>query len=147
MTPRIEFAETNVNQVADVFSYLLRRRLGPTVMANVVLRNAQETSKNVCHSHDFCDANQIMSEAFWTVLRRSPDTADEDHDVPLWNAAWEKAIAARFVMSVGNGTGLVRNSQERARRATPFKLPPSERQHCPGCTCFIEAPQGVRDWL
>jgi hypothetical protein len=57
------------HRVAAVFTFLLAEGIGPH-MAEVVRRNASQTSENVCHSHDFCDANMVMADAMEQVLGR-----------------------------------------------------------------------------
>lgn len=58
-------------------------------------RNKAETDDAVCHTHDFCDANMYMAEAFQTVIGREPDVSDEA-DAELWSDAWSIAKAAEF---------------------------------------------------
>jgi hypothetical protein len=67
------------HRVAAVFTFLLAEGIGPH-MAEVVRRNASQTSENVCHSHDFCDANMVMADAMEQVLGR-----------PVWMPSdWEE---------------------------------------------------------
>ncbi len=42
-------------------------------MAEINDRNAAEEDANICHSHDFCDANEYMNEAM------------ELHGLRLWD--------------------------------------------------------------
>jgi hypothetical protein len=67
--------------------------------------NASETDKSICHSHDFCDANMAMDEAFTKVLGRQyvffndeePETEKQNEiDADLINAAWSMAKANKF---------------------------------------------------
>jgi hypothetical protein len=60
-------------------------------MQSVILRNSSEKQPNICHSHDFCDANVVMHEVF---LAHGMDPADEggmDQWGCLWNATWNLA--------------------------------------------------------
>ena len=58
-------------------------------------RNKAATDPNVCHTHDHCDANALMADAFRTVIGRDP-APDSDVDQELWNDAWAIAKAADF---------------------------------------------------
>jgi len=81
--------------IAAEFSARVLAYVGPEKMAEIHRRNAVETNPNVCHTHDFCDANVFMDEAFAAVLG-APATdsgADgvgcmSDADMRLWDAAW-----------------------------------------------------------
>ena len=64
----------------DQFDEMRRRNVSP------------EYADGACASHDFCDANMAMLEAFKRVVGRAPDLA-EDADVNLWDNAWNEAHA------------------------------------------------------
>lgn len=60
---------------------------------------AEEWDSDICHSHDFCDANMLMLEAFVSVVGRNPDfleDASKSEDIELWGDAWAIAKAADF---------------------------------------------------
>ena len=80
--------------LAHRFAGNLLIEIGMNKLREVVARNAVETRKDVCHSHDFCDANMTMAAAFEEVTGRDPlangETADED--IAMWNAAWARAV-------------------------------------------------------
>lgn len=79
-----------VTAIATAFATRLMREVGPLKMAEIARLNAAEGNPNVCHSHDFCDANMPMSEAFEDVTGREPDPSS-DADARLWDAAWAQA--------------------------------------------------------
>jgi hypothetical protein len=59
-----------------------------------------------CASHNYCDANMAMSEAFEVALGREPDVFDQDDgaegpDVTLWNAAWNLATPSLTASTEG----------------------------------------------
>lgn len=56
-------------------------------------RNRQRTSPGVCHTHDFCDANEVMAQAFHAVVGRS---FDSEIDGALWEQAWSIASQKEF---------------------------------------------------
>jgi hypothetical protein len=94
--------------LAQKFSKVLREWLTPEQMLDVVRLNKDEADKGICHSHDYCDANEAMNEAFKYFMGRDcylPGDAEEvgekavDEDMAAWNAAWE--IAKRSGFSTG----------------------------------------------
>lgn len=68
------------------FSASLRARLSPEEMKLVISRNGAETHPNICHSHDFCDANAVLLEIF---LAHGMDPADEG-GMERWGDLWDK---------------------------------------------------------
>lgn len=62
-------------------------------------RNKTETDEGICHSHDYCDANMVMHEAFAETFGRDSLDATNgmtDEDIETWNDAWAIAKAADF---------------------------------------------------
>ncbi len=84
-----------VDRIAATFTTKLFEALGDIKMHEVMRRNRSEENPNVCHSHDFCDANMIMADAFSEETGRDLDVADEG-DAALCNEAWELARVSRF---------------------------------------------------
>lgn len=80
--------------MADEFSRLIRDRLTPSEMTDVLNRNRSLVA-GACATRDHCDANQAMAEAFALVKGRDCNT-DSDADTALWNAAWAIAKNAEF---------------------------------------------------
>lgn len=89
---------TKIIPLAQKFEAMLKKELGNEAFAEMLVRNINETNKYICHSHDFCDANIIMEQAFKEVMERpclvvkEPNGEEErkiqDADFALWNAAW-----------------------------------------------------------
>lgn len=79
--------------LAAEFCRVLNEWLTPDQIAEVNARNAAETDENICHSHDFCDANQAMLDAM-AVFGLDFESTDEQNT--LINAAWDLAKAAGF---------------------------------------------------
>jgi hypothetical protein len=89
MTPTVE-------SLALEFSQALPAYLTPEQMVEIVLRNRSETYPNICHSHDFCDANMFLHEVF---MKHGMDPADEgrmDRWGELWNRTWNLAKSKEF---------------------------------------------------
>lgn len=91
------------DRLAAEFCKCLRAELGPVKMIKVIKRNQKETSPGVCHSHDFCDANMVMDQAFYNLTGLhtwETETVEgsgvADSCVDLWNAAWDIAAKAEF---------------------------------------------------
>ncbi|WP_339803423.1 hypothetical protein [uncultured Marinobacter sp.] len=98
-------------EIANEFSRILRSWLTPDVMENVIDLNQSEDDSHVCHSHDFCDANEAMSAAFERAVGRPswlPSQVDEGlctdvdvtTDMDLWNSAWDIAKDTAFTPAV-----------------------------------------------
>lgn len=74
--------------LAKVFSFQLAAYVGPASMAQIIERNRSEANPIICHSHDFCDASQIM---LGSLAALGMDECSEEI-----NSAWNTAKAARF---------------------------------------------------
>lgn len=88
-----------VKRIAVEFRRRLRSGLTKRQLGLVRSRNkAEGHDSSVCHSHDFCDANVHMAEAFKVVMGREcllpmnePGDAEIQADCDLMNAAWTLA--------------------------------------------------------
>lgn len=81
----------STKKLAKEFVTILRGWLTPAEFRLMRLRNRNETNPNVCHSHDFCDANMAMLEALTNLNCAAEfDPADESH-CAVWNEAWDLA--------------------------------------------------------
>ncbi len=79
------------NELAAEFCKLMRAQLSADELADVVETNQLETDQSICHSHDYCDANQVMLDALAVFgLDFEPDGCD------LINKAWKLATASGF---------------------------------------------------
>lgn len=78
------------DRIAHEFTRILKDWLPVADWLQVVSRNAEEQDSNICHSHDFCDANMAMAEAFEKVVGREC-VANDDADIALMGAAWDEA--------------------------------------------------------
>lgn len=80
--------------IARVFSRILREHLHDDDLSRVIKRNHKERAPDVCHSHDFCDANMLMNEAYCRIMGLSEDDgfdANDPQQAALWNDAWALA--------------------------------------------------------
>lgn len=90
----IAFLDTDLsdaNRLAGAFVIELFQTIGADNMTSVRKLNATPAyAGSICASHDFCDANMAMDQAFQELLNREPDM-QSDADCALWNEAWQIA--------------------------------------------------------
>ena len=84
-----------VAQTAHTFATLLLAAIGAVNMQEVIRRNALPKYHGCCASHDFCDANMPMMDAFEGTTGRPllGENGMADADCDLVNAAWDMAKA------------------------------------------------------
>lgn len=91
-----------VEPLAERFSELMRRDLEPVEFALVVEMNAANChDPQVCHSHDFIDANMTMEEAFLDVTGLPGVDVSSDEHTALWSRAWDVAKRSGFQFKQG----------------------------------------------
>lgn len=84
--------------LAREFCKQLKETLTPTEFSESQQRNLADPDPRICHSHDFCDANQIMLNAMDELGIDDDVVWNEDNDgTELVNAAWDIAKAANYV--------------------------------------------------
>jgi len=95
---------SQAKNIGDLFASLLRTEFSDDEWKTVRERNAAQDCEAICHSHDFCDANEYMAIAFRRVMGRDilPDDGSgmTDADCAIWNAAWMHA--KRNYLTKGN---------------------------------------------
>lgn len=79
--------------LGNAFVARLEEQLGKTVMAEIKAANQLAGfDVSCCASHDFCDPNLAMFDAFSDIYGRDPDLSQPSKtDLNLMNAAWEYA--------------------------------------------------------
>lgn len=103
-----------VRKIARAFARAIGRDWGADALRDIDRLNELETSPGVCHSHDGCDANVYMDEAFKEVTGISP--AELLPNIPdeinaRWEAAWKYAFYAGFAR-LGAPRGIPDNPPE-----------------------------------
>ncbi len=86
--------QAKVQKLAYLFAAQLEQDLTPNELATARALNEQEKNPSICHSHDVCDANEVMAVCFQCLMGREfvgLDTPDED--LSLVNKAWDLAKA------------------------------------------------------
>lgn len=81
-----------VLDLAANFATHLRACLTPGEISGLNRRNRLAAYVGCCASHDYCDANVAMNEAFRDIFGRSFD----EEDLSLVNAAWGRARRAGY---------------------------------------------------
>lgn len=92
----------NPKALAIRFSAVLREYLGPDTMTEVITRNATPTyAGDCCASHDFCDANMAMLEAFAELanIEESEVDLNDEEQARAMSQAWAIAKSEAFFVS------------------------------------------------
>ena len=83
------------NDLGKEFCKILREWLGDQINEVNRLNKLEGYSSDICHSHDFCDPNQAMIDAFKTVINREIDFNSES-DIELINDTWDACKQSNF---------------------------------------------------
>jgi hypothetical protein len=86
---------TQTEQLARQFSAGLLAEIGADNLAQVIEINANSDNPSECATHDYCDANQTMIDAFENLFNKPLDILDYDQSF-LIDAAWTLAKTMRF---------------------------------------------------
>ncbi|MEE8489378.1 MAG: hypothetical protein V3S43_03525 [Acidimicrobiia bacterium] len=81
-------------EVGKRFAEIVRRDLADD-LEEIVRRNLTDEYENCCATHDFCDANMLMDEAFKDIMGREL-RVDDDVDLFISSWAWAKARGSDF---------------------------------------------------
>jgi hypothetical protein len=88
--------DSNITAIAQAFADILKRDLGDSDFEAMRAKNRTPpySDSGCCASHDFCDANMPMQEAWEGVMGRSifgTDGPISESDMGLWKHAWAHA--------------------------------------------------------
>jgi hypothetical protein len=86
-------------RIATRFAEILKNWLDPADFAAMRERNVELSPQGVCASHDYCDANMAMLEAFQDVMLREY-SFDNDEDHRAMRRAWDAAHDRGLIMSL-----------------------------------------------
>lgn len=84
----------NTLKLARDFSQLLKETLSPQELSEVIQLNQSVPIHLGCHSHDFCDPNQVMIEAM--AMQNEEFEAENFEQGCAINRAWDLAKKAGF---------------------------------------------------
>ena len=86
--------------VAREFCRILSEWLTPEQMREVITKNATPEYAGCCATHDYCDPNQAMLDAFTACGHDCTDEGDadlqDDEFLSAWEIAWTLAKSAEF---------------------------------------------------
>ena len=85
--------EMTAQAIASVFSRIVREELAAD-LADIITANRTLEYASACATHDACDANMLMHDAF-SECKIEMDPESDEH-CALWNAAWDISKAAEF---------------------------------------------------
>ena len=88
--------EEITESIAKKFSELLTDEVGRFKVCRINRGNKREIIRNtgICHSHDYCDANEIMFDAAWSL---GIDATDHENS-EIINNAWDMAKRNLFYL-------------------------------------------------
>jgi hypothetical protein len=86
----VSFFEDRESAIARRFADHLRESLSPEQWREMRLVNRGHTTDKICASHDYCDANMPMDEAFQEIIGHEIDCSS-DTETGIWNRAWDLA--------------------------------------------------------
>jgi hypothetical protein len=93
-------SEAEVQRLARAFTEQVKEYFGDGFVADgldsIILRNRTEPNPSICHTHDFCDANMLMSNAWEECFPHEAFCLQNTFHTELWSAAWQQAKAAEF---------------------------------------------------
>lgn len=79
------------------FSKVIREWLTEEELQKAIELNNSEKYKNCCATHDFCDPNEAMLQAFEKVQGRELNFQSEEDSI-LVDQAWTKAKENKFYL-------------------------------------------------
>ena len=91
--------DSRIEELKSAFIQVIQAWITAEDRTTIDLLNKNETDKNVCHTHDFCDANMAMDEAFQDVFDREFNLNSQD-DMNMVNLAWDKAKEQGFSVNI-----------------------------------------------
>jgi hypothetical protein len=100
--------------LAYAFSENLRACIGIEKLHDVVLLNQAETNPAVCHSHDYCDANQVMIDTLQAAGINTTVPVD------IINGVWNQAKANQFYIASTEQTPISLPVEQLKAIADPF---------------------------
>ena len=98
VAPTVKPAE----QIGIRFAQVLREWLTDAEWLEMRRRNVEHVNDGICASHDFCDANMAMHQAFMDCGQPDPaENPQDDAVLTLWGDAWQWAQVNRLTQHDG----------------------------------------------
>lgn len=96
-----------INQLSDEFSRLIVEAFTADQLAETIAKNNTVDYAGCCATHDYCDSNMVMNEAFENVMERAfifwddenPETQEQNRaDCHLFDSAWMLSKSKNFAV-------------------------------------------------
>lgn len=95
--PAIAALEAKQEALAKVFADKIAQTHTSEACEQIVRRNRNEEDAGICHSHDFCDANELMMRAYCEVFAITEEEFDMTEEIASnINEAWAIARINEF---------------------------------------------------
>lgn len=106
--------ELNPNALAAKFIEFIEDELTSEELREVRERNLRADYIDCCATHDFCDANMVMQDAFQELYPELTLDAiiNDDHCIAVWNKAWTLAKIHDFDLDAYDGEQFNYDDQE-----------------------------------
>jgi hypothetical protein len=82
-------------RLAAAFTRKLHKELSPREL-DAVRRANDRLAYDCCATHDYCDANMTMLEAWQYITGKDMIDVENEADAIMWNEAWDLAKADQF---------------------------------------------------
>lgn len=82
-------------ELAAAFLIEMRKALPKKTLKEIDKRNKGEQNQLLCHSHDFCDPNQVMIDA-WESLSSTAFSLRNTKHLVVVNRAWDLTKSEGF---------------------------------------------------
>lgn len=86
----------NIKRLAKEFSRLLKEEIGEDRFSDLVAENEILKDEVACVSHEYCDANMVMLEAYESIHKLESHVIN---DMEEMSAAWDLAKENDFYKS------------------------------------------------
>ncbi len=98
ITKALDERDELASKIAKEFCRQLRAELSSDAIGTIIDLNNDETNPQICHTHDFCDANMVMHTAMEQVDSSlvTVDAFTSDKTTTLWSMAWTLAKKSEF---------------------------------------------------
>lgn len=136
-------AESPEDRLAQAFIKGLAEKVGEDAMTRIRAKALEWRGRAECPTHDHCDANLVMDDAFHAAMGREADL-DSDADLGLIGRAW---TAARGAMERGEEARLRGEAVASGLARTILDIPTLETRMSDGLDFHDVACWGVRDAL
>lgn len=103
-----------VVKLAVEFSKCLLACIGQGELSEAARLNAAESNRSVCHTHDFCDSNQVMLDAMESLKVSCNDLVVSD--------AWNLAYACGFFLQSGKFCTITPQWQDKGDDGLVFEV-------------------------